>query len=192
MKYSNGCLLPNPSEVSPSSFKKDCGISMIHAGCTPTRGQVFMSALGPFIKLELPTGLIQGEASNCSPTLSRGPRRPAWEWDSGSRRKSAPLLGAPGPLVLSRSRRRRASGGPRGAPRAQARPFKLAKCGPLGVPRVIPGPLGREAAEGSQSSGARLRLPCEQSRRRPCPAPRSQRAAALFPPPILLGSGYAA
>ena len=100
MKYSNGCLLPNPSEVSPSSFKKDCGISMIHAGCTPTRGQVFMSPLGPFIKLELPTGLIQGEASNCSPTLSRGPRRPAWEWDSGSRRASAPLLGAPGPLVL--------------------------------------------------------------------------------------------
>ena len=29
-----------------------------------------MSPFGPFIKLELPTGLIQGEASNCSPTLT--------------------------------------------------------------------------------------------------------------------------
>ena len=89
----------------------------------------------------------------------------------------APLLGAPGPLVPSRSRRQHPSSGPRGAPRAQAQPFKLAKCAPLGVPRVIPGPLGRGAAEGPQSSGARL--PCEQSRRRLCPAPRSQRAAAL-------------
>uniref|UniRef100_A0AC11DGK8 TATA-box binding protein like 1 n=1 Tax=Ovis aries TaxID=9940 RepID=A0AC11DGK8_SHEEP len=125
------------------------------------------------------TGLIQGEAFNCSPTLSRGLCRPAWEWDSGARRVSAPLLRAPGPLVRSRSRRQHPSSGPRGAPRAQARPFKLAKCAPLGVPRVIPGPLGRGAAEGSHSSGARL--PCEQSRRRRrlCSAARTQRAAAL-------------